>query len=50
MMLYEVKLINPETKEVYFMETSVKPKIPSQEIIDQYEGAVLVIRTLEIIR
>ncbi len=50
MLLYEVKLINPETKEVYFMATSVKPKIPPQEIIDRFANAVLVIRTLEIIR
>ncbi len=50
MMIYEVKLMNAETKEVYFMATSVKPKIPSQEIIDRFEGAVLVIRTIEIIR
>lgn len=50
MMLYEVKLMNPETKEIYFIETSEKPKLPSQEIIDRYYGAVIVIRTLEIIR
>ncbi len=50
MMYYEVKLINPETKEVYFMETSVKPQFPSPEFFDCHQGAVLVIRTLEIIR
>lgn len=50
MMYYEVKLINPETKEVYFMKTSPKPKFPSQDFFDKYRGAVLVIRTLEIIR
>ncbi len=50
MMIYEVKLINPETKEVYYMETSEKPKIPSQEIFGRFKGAVLVRRTLEMIR
>ena len=44
-MYYEIKLINPETKEVYFKVTSIKPKLPSQETMDRYKGAMLVIRT-----
>jgi len=42
---YEIKLINPETKEVYFKVTSARPKFPSQEILDRYKGAMMVIRT-----
>ncbi len=45
MLYYEVKLINPETKEIFFAETSVRPKFPSQSLIDQHQGAILVIRT-----
>ena len=45
MLYYEVKLIHPETKEVFFNVTSVKPKLPSQDILDRYKGAILVIRT-----
>lgn len=45
MLYYEIKLINPETKEVYFKVTSARPKFPSQEIMDRYRGAMLVIRT-----
>ncbi len=44
-MYYEIKLINPETKEVYFKVTSARPKFPSQEILDRFKGAMLVIRT-----
>lgn len=45
MLYYEVKLINPETKEVYFQSTGPKPKFPSQKFVDSHLGSVLVIRT-----
>lgn len=45
MLYYEVKLINPETKEIFFAEISVRPKFPSQNLIDEHQGAILVIRT-----
>lgn len=45
MLYYEVKLIHPETKEVYFNVTSTKPTLPSQKIFNQHKDAVLVIRT-----
>lgn len=45
MMYYEIKLINPETKEVYFKVTSPKPKFPTKEVMDRFKGAMLVIRT-----
>lgn len=45
MLYYEVKLINPETKEIFFAEISIRPKFPSQKLIDQHQGAILIIRT-----
>lgn len=45
MLYYEVRLIHPETKEVYFFSSSPRPLLPSQEIIDRHQGAVLVVRT-----
>ena len=48
MMYYEIKLINPETKEVYFKVTSPKPQFPSQEVIDRHKGAMLIVRTTNI--
>jgi hypothetical protein len=45
MLYYEVKLINPETKEVFFSATSLRPEFPSQDLMDRHQGAILVIRT-----
>ena len=45
MLFYEVKLINPETKEVYFTVTATKPTFPSKKIMDANRNAILVIRT-----
>lgn len=45
MLYYEVKLINPETKEIFFAVTSPRPKFPSQSLIDEHQGAIIVIRT-----
>ncbi len=45
MLYYEVKLMNPETKEVFFRAISPRPKFPAQNLIDQHYGAILVIRT-----
>ncbi len=45
MLYYEVKLINPETKEIFFVVISPRPKFPSQNLIDQHQGAIIVITT-----
>jgi hypothetical protein len=45
MLFYEVKLIHPQTKEIYYLVTSEKPQLPAKEVMDQFKGAVLVIRT-----
>ncbi|MFL5783895.1 MAG: hypothetical protein ACJ76H_04735 [Bacteriovoracaceae bacterium] len=45
-MLYEVKLINPETKEVYFTSLATKPQFPPQKLRDQYKAAIIVVRTM----
>jgi hypothetical protein len=45
MLFYEIKLINPDTNETYFREVGPKPKIPSKEIMEKYQGALLVITT-----
>lgn len=47
MLYYEVKLLNPETKEIYFNVTSPKPTLPSPEILERHKGAILVIRTTD---
>lgn len=45
MLYYEIKLINPETKEVYYKVTSEKPQLPTKEEMDRHKGAMLVVRT-----
>ena len=45
MLFYEVKLVNPDTNETYFREVSLQPKIPSKEIMEKYQGALIVITT-----
>jgi hypothetical protein len=45
MLFYEIKLIHPQTKEIYYLVTSEKPQLPAREIMDQYKGAILIIRT-----
>lgn len=50
MLYYEVKLIDAETKEVYFEEISVKPKFPTPDFYTRHRNAILVIRTLNIVR
>jgi hypothetical protein len=45
MLFYEIKLVNPDTLETYFREVGPKPKIPSKEIMEKFQGALLVITT-----
>lgn len=45
MLFYEIKLVNPDTNETYFREVGPKPKIPSKEIMEKFQGALLVITT-----
>ena len=45
MLFYEVKLVNPDTNETYFREVSPHPIIPSKEIMEKYQGALIVITT-----
>jgi hypothetical protein len=45
MLFYEIKLVNPDTNETYFREVGSKPKIPSKEIMEKFQGALLVITT-----
>lgn len=45
MIFFEVKLVNPETIEIYFKKIGKKPELPDQSILDQYQGALLIIDT-----
>ena len=45
MLFYEIKLINPQTKEVYYKTFSPRPLLPSNEILNKFLGAVMVIST-----
>lgn len=45
MLFYEIKLINPQTKEVYYKTFSPRPLLPSNEILNKFLGAVIVINT-----
>jgi len=45
MIFFEVKLINPETKEIYFKKIGKKPELPDQSILDKYLGALIIIDT-----
>lgn len=47
MIFFEVKLIHPETKEVYFKTIAPKADLPSKEVLDKYPGALLIINTLQ---
>lgn len=47
MLFYEVKLIHPETKEVYFEKTGPSPEMPNPETMKAHQGAILVIRTTD---
>jgi hypothetical protein len=48
MLFYEVKLINPQTKEIYYQSTSKKAELPAQDIMQKYQGALLIINTTSI--
>jgi len=48
MLIYVIKLIHPVTKEVFYERSGRNPELPSQEMMDQYVGAVLVINTASI--
>jgi hypothetical protein len=45
MIFYDVQLIHPETKEIYFQKISEKPELPQKEVIDKYRGAMIIIKT-----
>lgn len=45
MIFFEVKLVNPETKEIYFKKVGKRPELPDQTILDQYQGALIIIDT-----
>ena len=45
MLFYEIKLINPDTSEVYYQVIQEKPLLPSQDVFNQFKGALLVITT-----
>jgi hypothetical protein len=45
MLFYEVKLMHPQTKEIYYSVTSEKAQLPDKETMERYKGAILVIRT-----
>lgn len=47
MLLYDVKLINPQTKEIYFQSLSIRPELPSEELIKKHIGAILIISTCD---
>ena len=43
MLFYDVKLINPQTKKVYFHKVGKKPDIPPKDVMEKFQGAMLVI-------
>lgn len=45
MLYYEIKLIHPETKEIFFSVTATRPKFPPKDLIDRHRGAIIVIKT-----
>lgn len=45
MVFFHIRLIHPETKEIYYESCGSKPELPSQEIIEKYKGSLLVIET-----
>lgn len=47
MIFYEIKLIHPQTKEIYFQSLGEKPQLPSKEVIKKFQGAVIVIKTTD---
>lgn len=47
MVLYEIVLIHPETKEVLFYSQEKKPVMPPDELFRKFPGARMVINTLD---
>jgi hypothetical protein len=45
MLFYDVKLVHPQTKEIYFQTISKRLELPPPEVFDRYQGAMLVINT-----
>ena len=45
MLIYDVKLIHPQTKEVLFQTQGTRPQLPSSDVFKQHPGAILVINT-----
>jgi hypothetical protein len=45
MLIYVIKLIHPATKEVYYERSGKRPEFPSQQTMDAYQGAILIIST-----
>lgn len=45
MVLYEVKLIDPDKKTVYYRSLKAKAELPDQETLKKYPHSILVIDT-----
>lgn len=45
MLFYEVKLINPQTKEIYYHKVGKKPELPCEALLRNFQGAMIVINT-----
>ena len=47
MVLYEIKLINTDSKEVVYYKLAAKPQLPSFDLVKHNPGCQLVITTMD---
>jgi hypothetical protein len=45
MLYYQIKIINPETKEIYFETKCRKGELPKRDVMEKFPGAILIINT-----
>jgi hypothetical protein len=45
MLIYEVKILHPSTKEILFQTQGPRPELPSAEFFTTHPGAILIINT-----
>lgn len=50
MLIYEVKLLHPETQEILFQSQGARPQLPTSQILQQYPGAILIINTRDFVK
>jgi hypothetical protein len=45
MLFFHIRLLDPDTKEVYYEVYGPKPELPPKDLLKKYQGALLVINT-----